>query len=387
MVPRRKRSIVVAAALAAALIWFAAPYMKTAAFLLDMAGVEDARRTVLPVRAYTVTTKDVSIPTRHGAVAARVYRPDAADPPTAVVFPGVHGGGVDEARLVRFCGRLASTGVTVLCSPLPELRRFVITSTSTDQIEDVALWATEHADLAPRRRIGLVGVSFAGGLTLVAAGRPSLEGRLDLVLSLGGYGDLPRTLRYLCTGALPDGTERPPHEYSLAVVALAGVSRLVPADQAAGLEAGIRTYLEASLDRSPGRPHAVRLIAEARRQAAALPAAAGRVLTAVIERDRRTVGSLMLPWIDELSADPALSPERSPAAQAPVFLLHGLDDNVIPSSETPLLAEYLRRKRPAAVRTLLTPLISHAGLVAAPSIGEAWALVRFWRDLFASIDE
>ena len=58
----------------------------------------------------------------------------------------------------------------------------------------------------PDGRIGMMGISFAGGLSIVAAGRPALANRVVAVLSLGGHGDLPRTLRYLCTGIQADGT-------------------------------------------------------------------------------------------------------------------------------------------------------------------------------------
>ena len=51
----------------------------------------------------------------------------------------------------------------------------------------------------------MMGISFAGGLSIVAAGRPALRDHVAVVLSLGGHGDLPRTLRYLCTGIQADG--------------------------------------------------------------------------------------------------------------------------------------------------------------------------------------
>ena len=41
---------------------------------------------------------------------------------------------------------------------------------------------------------------------------------------------------------------------------------------------------------------------------------------------------------------PSLSPERATPPTAPIFLLHGVDDNVIPSVETVLLAEHLKGK-------------------------------------------
>jgi hypothetical protein len=59
---------------------------------------------------------------------------------------------------------------------IPELSRFEITPTLTDRIEAVALWVATESGVAPTGRIGLIGVSFSGGLAIVAAGRSSLRG-------------------------------------------------------------------------------------------------------------------------------------------------------------------------------------------------------------------
>ena len=55
-----------------------------------------------------------------------------------------------------------------------------------------------------------MGISFAGGLSMVAAGRPAIRDRLAFVFSFGGHGDLPRVLRYLCTGLEPLEPGDPP---------------------------------------------------------------------------------------------------------------------------------------------------------------------------------
>lgn len=380
-----KRGLAAALMLTALAIWLAAPTISALAFVLDVAGIDPAWRPLIPVRPRTFTTDDATVGTRHGPVPLRVYRPDRTTARTAVVFPGVHGGGVDEARLARFCGRLAASGITVVCAPLPELRQFRITSRSTDQIEDVTTWAVETVMPANAGGVALVGVSFAGGLALAAAGRPGMVGNVAVTVSIGGHGDLGRTLRYLCTGQWPDGSSRPPHDYGLAVVAYAAAARLVPREQVDGLEHGIRTFLEASQDETPEQRMGARLLAQARAEAAALPEPARSILLSVTERDRASLGARISPLIDELAADPALSPERSPATQAPVFLLHGLDDNVIPSGETPLLAAYYEREGNHRVRWLLTPLISHAHLLTGPAPGDAWRLVRFWQAVRASL--
>jgi acetyl esterase/lipase len=370
----------------ALMIRFVAPLVTTTVFLLDMADVEPAWRRWIPAGGYEVLREDRIVTTRHGTVPVRIYRPEGVPSRAAVVFPGVHGGGVDEPRLVELCQRLAATGTTVVCAPLPELREFIITARSTDQIEDITGWAVDEPAVGATRRVALVGVSFAGGLTLVAAGRPALANRIDVVVSIGGYGDLPRVLRYLCTGLLPDGSWREPHDYGLAVVAYAATARLVPAEQAPGLARGIRTFLEASLGDRPGHRPAGLLLEDARRQATELPEPAGRILQAIIERDRARIGALLEPLVDELGDDPALSPERSPATETPVFLLHGSEDNVIPSAETPLVGRYLRAQENEHVEWLLTPLIRHAELRSVTGLADGWRLIGFWRRVFAAVD-
>ena len=64
-------------------------------------------------------------------------------------------------------------------------------------IEDAALWLSASSGCAPDGRIGIMGISFAGGLSIVAASRPALAIGVAFVMSFGGHGDLPRTLRYL----------------------------------------------------------------------------------------------------------------------------------------------------------------------------------------------
>ena len=65
-------------------------------------------------------------------------------------------------------------------------------------------------------------------------------------MSFGGHGDLPRTLRYLCTGIQPDGSQRPPHDYGVVIILLSVADQVVPPDQVEPLRKVILTYLEAS---------------------------------------------------------------------------------------------------------------------------------------------
>jgi len=99
-------------------------------------------------------------------------------------------------------------------------------------------------------------------------------------------------------------------------------------------------------------------------------------------RDVAHLGPLLLPHVSELGGDPALSPSRSPAPSAPVFLLHGTDDNVVPAIESTLLAKDLR-SREVRVHVLLTPLITHAEVDRASTAAAVWALIHFWSDVLS----
>jgi dienelactone hydrolase len=297
-----------------------------------------------------------------------------------LLVPGVHAAGVDEPRLVQFARDLASVRHTVLTVELTDLTRYLITPRTTDMIEDAAGWLAARRDLAPDGRIGMMGISFAGGLSIVAAARPSLSGRVQFVTSFGGHGDLPRTLQYLCTGIQPDGAHRPPHDYGVAIILLGAADLVVPAGQVEPLRAAILTFLEGSRLDLVDRTRATAEFARARDMAAALREPARTLMGYVNDRDVAHLGPILRPHVRTLGGDAALSPERSAAPRCPVYLLHGTNDNVIPAIESVLLAGALR-SRGVAVRQLATPLVTHAEVDQSATIAAVWRLVHFWRDL------
>ena len=238
------------------------------------------------------------------------------------------------------------------------------------------------------RKAGLIGISFAGGLSVVAAGRPALRGRLAFVFSFGGHANFPRVVRYLCSGV---GTPAParyglppvraPHDYGVAVVALGAAHRLAPAEQVEGLRAGILEFLHASHLALFDKPKAEVEFRQARDHEASLPEPARSILHLVNTRDVAALGPKILPFLHELGDEPALSPNESPAPDAPVYLLHGTQDNVVPAAETALLADHLQSR--TRVRVLLTPLISHAEMDRSVSSREVWEMVSFWTEMLA----
>ena len=227
-----------------------------------------------------------------------------------------------------------------------------------------------------------MGVSFAGGLSVVAAGRARIRDHVAFVMAFGGHGDLQRTLRYLCTGVQADGAMRPPHDYGLVVVLLNLAPALVPPDQVDSLRHGISLFMRASHIAMVDQAHAATVFAEGVAHEATLPEPSRALLHAVNTRDVALLGKVLLPVVEQTVLPDAVSPASSPAPRAPVFLLHGADDNVVPSIESRLLGDDLRA-RGVEVHELITPLITHAEVDRPPTAREVWALIRFWGAMLA----
>jgi pimeloyl-ACP methyl ester carboxylesterase len=260
-----------------------------------------------------------------------------------------------------------------------------------------------ESGLAPDQHIGMMGISFSGGLSIIAAGRPSLANHVAYLFSFGGHDDVARVLRYLCTGTEPyppgriqlkpaadGGNDRggnqpyvlAPHDYGVAVILLGLADHLVPPSQVEALRTAVRRYLFASaLDTNVDKVRAAQEFEALRALAAKMPEPSATLLRYVNDRDVIHLGPRLLPFIGLYGNTPGLSVSKSPKPSVPVFLLHGTEDNVIPPLESEYLADDLRPHAP--VRLLLSGLISHAEADRPVHASDVLQLASFWGDLLS----
>ena len=378
-----------------ALVLITRPYLHGASFVVRAAEMQGAARRLADLDTTRVSEREITIPTRRGPMRARLYEPDSHTR-AALLTSGLHASGIDEPRLVRLARQLAASHLAVVTPDIPELSRFEIAPAITDAIEDAGGWLANEAALAPDHRAALMGISFSGGLSVVAAGRPSLADRVAYVFSMGGHDDLARVLRYLCTGREPRPTPDvqlgaaasgndfilPPHDYGVAVILLSLANRVVPAAQVERLREGVRQYLWASaLDGGVDKARAPAEFEAVRKLSRTLPEPSATLLRYVIERDVVHLGARLLPFVGSSAAADGLSVSRSPKPTAPVFLLHGLEDNVVPAIESEYLAADLRGHAP--VRLLVSGLISHAEADQPMHVNDVLQLAGFWGDLLS----
>jgi len=172
-----------------------------------------------------------------------------------------------------------------------------------------------------------------------------------------------------------------PHDYGAVVALLNLADKVVPSRQVAGFEGAITEFLRASsIDRlAPAK--AVEVFAHARQLGEALSEPARTLMGYVSDREVGNLGKSLTPLLAGLDLPPGLSPEHSPPATAPVFLLHGADDSVVPASEMVSLARRLGAT--TRVRAFASRLITHAEANRGAALAEMWSLSGFWQELLA----
>jgi dienelactone hydrolase len=375
---RRAAALLTGLVLLAAIGLVAGQFTRATALLVLGAGLEGPARAVAGLHERPVVESVSEIATRDGPLRARTYRPDGGHRQSVVLVTGMHPAGIDEPRLVHFARSLAAVGLGVITPEIPRLMAFEVSAAATEAIEDVASWTLDDATFGTTGRVGVAGISFSGGLAIVAAGRPALRDRVAFVLSIGGHGDLLRTLETIGGDALSGTAAATTDVFGLTVVLTAVAHHVVPADQVDAVRDWGRTSLEAA-HLTPGTRERLDLFARADRLAAALPEPSAQLVRQVRGGDAAALRPRLAPLVRQLAADPALSPERADPPAAPVYLLHGTADEVIPPDESRRLAAHLESH--TRVELLITPVLTHTDVRHTINPGDGWALVRFLANL------
>lgn len=334
----------------------------------------DPQATMARLGAHEVEASAFAMATAGGPVPARIYRPlGVADPPGLVLVHGVHRRGIDDPRLARVARAFAATGLVVLTPHLAALADYRLEPGSIVIIGEAA--SSLRRELG--KPVGVVGISFAGGLALVAATDPRFAADIAYVVAMGAHHDLERVAIFCATDRIqrPDGRieQYESDQYGALVLIYAYIERFFePPDQAGAREA-IRLWLGEQRD-------------EARAVARTLSPGAHAQVEALFRHERDAIRDRFVAEMRRRAPELLkVSPRgKLGALRAPVFLIHGAGDKVIPTSETEWLArevppEYLRW-------ALITPVLSHANLKAEPGVREYWEVVRFMREVLVEAE-
>ena len=354
-----------------ALVWPRGREMLQAAAVLKLVANQPVPESLRWTVTDHVAVDDITFPGSYGPVRARMYTPvEHPDAPALVVLHGVHYLGIDEPRLIAFATAMSACGLRVLTPELPDIKDYHIGPNSIATIGESAEWLAAHIGGRP---VGVMGLSFSGGLALLAAADPQFQPSIRFVFAVGAEDQMQRVAAFYRTGqaTAPNGTELllPPNEYGPLVLEYENLEDFVPPSDLAPLRAVLRAHLDEDAPDSAAEKAALAHLnpqqAGEARALMAIDAPTTRALLAKAEAKHVTDMARVSPHghLGHLSV--------------PVYLLHGAADNVIPSSETLWMESELPTTTLKAA--LISPVLSHLDLDgAAPGVLDNLRLVRFF---------
>jgi pimeloyl-ACP methyl ester carboxylesterase len=249
---------------------------------------------------------------------------------------------------------------------LPDIKDYHVDASSIRTIGESTQWFAARSG-GP---VGVMGLSFSGGLALMAAADPAYAAAFRFVMAVGAQDDMARVANYYRTGEdeRPNGTvERlAAHPYGPLVLEYEYVQDFAPAKDVPALRRVLREDLYE--DKGGERLALAALNKPEKTEAARLldgTSAATRALLAA--SNARHAAELA-----ELSPHGDLT-----RLKTPVYLLHGEADNIIPAAEMLWLERDLPRGTLKAA--LISPVISHIDFESSkPTAMDEWRLIHFF---------
>jgi len=324
---------------------------------------------------YSVAETETTYLTSTGAVPARLYTPVGLQhPPHLMLVHGVHHLGIHDPRIVAFARALSQGGIQVFTPEMPDLTDYKVTPSTIDLIGTAAREFSRTAG-AP---VGVLGISFSGSLSLIAAADPRNAHSIAFVVSLGSHDDMQRVARFFVTGETtwPNGTTGyvKPHEYGALVLIYSHPEDFFTARDLPAVRQCLKYLLWEDVENS-------------KRIARTLSPKSRALMDQIYAHNRDSLKTALMAAIaghasemQSVSASGKLGSLR-----IPVLLLHGAADDVIPNTE--LL--WLRRDvPPTCLRgALITPLLSHLDVMGDPSAADKLQLIQFMSTVLQLADE
>jgi dienelactone hydrolase len=374
---RRGRARVVMFVMAVLAVFLAGPAAQHARATTLLLSFSDPQ--AKPVVTEELLTIDVPASKAFAArtVKARMFSPPGGTPkdrPAVVLVHGVQYLGIEEPRLQRFAKSVVSAGIVVLTPQVDELADYEVSARSIETV-GAAIQAL-RARTGGFAKVGLMGTSFGGGVSLLTAADPRFADDVAFVVAIGAHDDLARVSGFFANDAIEEvtGTTKKlhAHGYGATVLVYTHAEDFFPAEDVPGARDALRAWLHEKRD-------------AARDYAKALTPPSRAKLDVVFGPDISALRPELLAMIERHREDmKTVSPHgRLAGLRAHVYLLHGEGDTVIPATETLWLAHDVPATSLRAV--LVSPAIEHVELKD-PSLGDQWSLVHFMGDVIGEAE-
>lgn len=271
-----------------------------------------------------------------------LYQKDTTkNSPTIAIIHGMAPKGKDDPRLVHLAQSLAELGYKVVLPDIPPIRQLTVNTESLNLIKQFLLnWQQQTL---PNERISLFSVSFSAGLSAIAAADDQFSDKVASICLIGGFANVYDAVEFLLGDEQAD-------RYGALIMLKNFFQFAFP----------IHPELKKALDLSisdeinkttKATTYLNTLSTEARN--------AFLKLTASTSHRLQWFNDNRVNMQEELNHLNAINHLKN--LSAPVSLLHGATDVVIPASQSSIMHQQLLRQNISS-KLVITPLLSHADL-------------------------
>lgn len=304
------------------------------------------------------------------SVGRKTIRLDSFSPerhaPTPIVFlHGMSPLGIDDPRQINAVAALASAGFKVLCPAIDAIRQLRIRRESVALFKEIVLKILASNHLSPTGRISLFAPSFSGAICLRVAAEPLFRDKIQAVCAVGTLAGLRRSIEFLLTN------DADPYARDIVL------SNYLPKINKYKRIASV--FYASALDNwhtSAAKIPALQAKFSTHQRAT-------KMLAGLTQRERKVYEDLVadrelreriFTELESYMAREFRAYDVAAVASkiiAPVFLLHGKHDNVIPPLESEELAPKLRQ-----CRLVVSPFIGHSDARVSPRLmGDVYRLI------------
>jgi acetyl esterase/lipase len=252
-----------------------------------------------------------------------------------------------DPRIINLAQALAQVGYTAIAPLIPAIQDQQLHPGTWQDIAAIIARISADRELCPQGRLALMGPSFSGSACLIAAALPENHERLSAICTIGAYAEVHSVFDFFFRSNEPD-------EYGKTIVLWNFVEYAIGKNKAV-LEALKLATLDNGHRRKPGECQ--------------LPAYLDQMKPkdrAIFERLRYDGEYRLELWENKISKHPTLAgwvremqaADNLQTGMAPVTLIHGRADDVIPPEQSLMLYRRLQELG-VPVRLCVTDLISH----------------------------
>lgn len=137
----------------------------------------------------------------NGQLETNLYRPGGNEKHAAIVYVhGVNESGKDDPRLDNLAKTFTRAGFAVLVPGLPDMSPGKLNPKVISEIETSLKYIFSRDDIVYPDKIGVLGFSIGSGPAMIAVSRLENQIPIEFFISFGGYHDLKGVIKFSTTG-------------------------------------------------------------------------------------------------------------------------------------------------------------------------------------------